>query len=171
MLGWTLLFSSPFLQDLCIWAVEKNITTRKMVNTFVPSEKCTNGQTLTFLWRASGLPEPTIKNLFTDSIPASFQKAAVWAYEKDLVSGAVFGAFTPCTRAVTVTYLWKAAGSSESSENVSFADVSANTEYAQAAAWAVENGVTSGTGNGQFSPDAACIRGQIVTFLHRAMEK
>lgn len=72
---------------------------------------------------------------------------------------------------MTVTYLWKAAGSPESSENASFADVPANAEYAQAVAWAVENGMTSGTGNGQFSPDTTCTRGQIVTFLHRAMEK
>ena len=162
--------SSPFV-DAINWAVEKNITTGKTANTFAPGEKCTNGQILIFLWRASGSPEPTIDNPFTDSIPASFQKAAVWAYEKGLVSGVVFGASTPCTRAVTVTYLWKAADSPESSENASCADVPANAEYAQAVAWAVENGVTSGTGNGQFSPDATCTRGQIVTFLHRDMEK
>lgn len=160
---------SPFA-DAINWAVEQGITTGKTDTTFAPSEKCTNGQILTFLWRASGSPEPTINNPFTDSIPASFQKAAIWAYEKDLVSGTVFGSSTPCTRALTVEYLWKAAGSPATSGNASFTDVSANADYAQAVAWAVENGVTSGTGNGQFSPADTCTRGQIVTFLYRAFK-
>ena len=162
--------TSPFATAIN-WAVEQGITTGLTNTTFGPGEKCTNGQILTLLWRASGSPEPTIDNPFTDSISASFQKAAVWAYEKGLVSGTVFGASTPCTRAMTVEYLWKAAGSPATAENASFSDVPANAGYAQAVAWAVENGVTSGTGNGQFSPDNTCTRGQIVTFLYRATGK
>lgn len=159
--------SSPFV-DAINWAVSKNITTGKTDTTFAPGEECTNGQILTFLWRASGSPEPTIANPFTDSIPASFQKAAVWAYEKGLVSGAVFGASTPCTRAVTVEYLWKAAGSPAVSGNASFTDVPADADYAQAVAWAVSEGITGGTSANTFSPSNVCTRGQIVTFLYRA---
>lgn len=70
---------------------------------------------------------------------------------------------------MTVEYLWKAAESLATSERASFTDVPANVNYAQAVAWAVEKGITSGTGKNTFSPDSTCTRGQIVTFLHRAM--
>ena len=70
---------------------------------------------------------------------------------------------------MTVEYLWKAAGSPAVSSKTSFTDVPTNADYAQAVTWAVENGITSGTGGGNFSPAATCTRGQIVTFLYRAM--
>ena len=50
----------------------------------------------------------------------------------------------------------------------SFTDVAEDAYYAKAVAWAVENGITGGTGNGKFSPDATCTRAQAVTFLYRA---
>jgi len=70
---------------------------------------------------------------------------------------------------MTVEYLWKAAGSSAAAKQASFNDVPASVVYAQAVAWAVEQGITSGTDGGKFSPAATCTRGQIVTFLHLAM--
>lgn len=73
-----------------------------------------------------------------------------------------------CTRAQAVTFLWRAAGSPAPKSMNSFADVPADAYYAKAVAWAVENGITSGTGGGKFSPDATCTRAQIVTFLYRA---
>ena len=77
-----------------------------------------------------------------------------------------------CTRSMAMTFMWKAAGSPEVKTEKSFTDVAADAEYIQAVAWAVEKGVTAGTGDGTtFSPDASCTRGQIVTFLHRAAEK
>ncbi|MCI8478054.1 MAG: hypothetical protein HFE97_06860, partial [Oscillospiraceae bacterium] len=94
-----------------------------------------------------------------------------WAYEKGMVSGGTFGGNIPCTRSMAVTYMWKAAGSPTPSAKVSFTDISAGTDYASAVAWAVEKGVTSGTSSTTFSPDSICTRGQIVTFLHRAMGK
>ena len=81
-----------------------------------------------------------------------------------------FSAEANCTRAMVVTYLWKLAGSPKTGTS-NFSDVSANADYAQAVAWAVEQGITSGTGNGQFSPASTCTRGQIVTFLYRAFAK
>lgn len=159
--------SSPFV-DAINWAVEKNITTGKTDTTFAPGEECTNGQILTFLWRANGSPEPTIENPFIDSVPASFQKAAVWAYEKGLISGEIFGASVPCTRAMVMTYLWKLMGSPNVG-SANFSDVSASSSYAQAVAWAVANGITAGTTFTTFSPDNTCTRGQIVTFLYRLL--
>lgn len=149
------------------WAVENGVTTGKTPTTFAPNENCTNGQILTFLWRANGSPEPTIDNPFTDSIPASFQKAAVWAHEKGLVSGGVFGSDTPCTRSMVVTYLWQLAGKPTVSGSASFPDVASGAEYAQAVMWAVENSITTGKTDGTFAPGEVCTRGQIVTFLYR----
>ena len=74
-----------------------------------------------------------------------------------------------CTRAQIVTFLWRAAGSPEPKSTVSFADVPADSYYAKAVAWAVENGITLGTGDGTFSPNATCTRAQSVTFLYRAL--
>ena len=149
------------------WAVGKEITTGTGNNKFSPDQDCTNAQILTFIWRAYGKPEPTIDNPFTNSIPDGYKKAAVWAYEKGMVSGTTFDTDKPCTRAMAMTYLWQAAGSPTASA-ASFTDVPADAAYAPAVAWAVEQKITTGTGNGTtFSPDDVCSRGQIVTFLHR----
>lgn len=160
--------TSPFASAIS-WAVQKEITNGTGDGTtFSPGVTCTRAHILTFLWRSQGSPEPTIENPFTDSIPAAFQKAAIWAYEKGLVSGAEFGASTPCTRESSVTYMWKLAGSPKAKAS-SFKDVSSDAAYAQAIDWAVEQGVTNGTGDGTtFSPSTTCTRGQIVTFLFRA---
>ena len=112
------------------------------------------------------------ENPFTDVKTTDyFYKAALWAAEKGLVSGSTFDANTDCTRAMTMAYMWKAAGSPTPAGTANFTDVPANADYTQAVAWAVENNITSGTGGGNFSPAATCTRGQIVTFLHRAMGK
>ena len=149
------------------WAVENKITNGTDSNHFSPNATCTTAQILTFLWRAAGSPEPGIPNPFTDVKSSDyFYKAAVWAAEKGLVSGSKFNGSTPCTRSATVTYLWKLSGSPIGGTNT-FHDVSSSAPYSQAVAWAVDKGVTSGTGNNKFSPDETCTRGQIVTFLYR----
>ena len=74
----------------------------------------------------------------------------------------------PCTRAMAVTFLWKAAGSPKVESKTKFNDVAEDAEYAAAVAWAVDKGVTKGTGEAAFSPNDTCTRGQIVTFLYRA---
>lgn len=153
------------------WAVEKKITAGTSATTFSPNQNCTTAQILTFLWRANGSPKPTKSNPFTDVKSGDYYaEAAAWAYEKGMVSGSTFGGNAPCTRSMAVTYMWKAAGSPNAKAS-SFTDVPANADYAQAVAWAVEQDITSGTGNGQFSPNSTCTRGQIVTFLYRAFAK
>lgn len=149
------------------WAVEKGITTGKTSTTFAPNENCSKGQILTFLWRANGSRESILSNPFTDSIPASFQKAAIWAYDWDLEDGGIFGSDTPCTRSMVVTYLWQLAGKPTASGSASFPDVASGAEYAQAVAWAVERGITTGKTDGTFAPNEVCTRGQIVTFIYR----
>ena len=100
-----------------------------------------------------------------------FYDAVTWAKDNNITGGVgddLFGADRSCTRAQIVTFLWRAAGSPEPKGAVNMTDVPADAYYAKAVAWAIENGVTSGTGAGQFSPDATCTRAQGVTFLYRA---
>ena len=110
---------------------------------------------------------------FTDvSTDAYYYEAVKWAAKKGITGGTGDGTFNPngaCTRAHIVTFLWRAAGSPEPKSTVSFADVPAGSYYAKAVAWAVENGITLGTGDGTFSPNATCTRAQSVTFLYRAL--
>lgn len=166
--GFTDVAANAYYAAPVTWALEKGITTGTSTTTFSPGQSCTNAQILTFLWRAYGQPEPTIGNPYTNSIPDAYVKAAVWAYEKGMVSGTTFDVDKPCTRAMAVTYMWQAAGSPMPFASAdSFTDVSADASYALAVAWALEKGITTGTSATTFSPDEICNRGQIVTFLHR----
>ena len=122
--------------------------------------------------KATFMDDNTMLNLFVD-VKASdyFYDAVLWAAEKGVTSGTDalhFSPNAPCTRAQIVTFLWRAAGSPAPKNMSSFADVPADAFYAKAVAWAVENGITGGTGDGKFSPDATCTRAQAVTFLYRA---
>ena len=106
------------------------------------------------------------------STDAYYYEAVKWAAKKGITGGTGDGTFNPngsCTRAHIVTFLWRAVGSPEPKSTVSFADVPADSYYAKAVAWAVENGITLGTGDGTFSPNATCTRAQSVTFLYRAL--
>ena len=120
----------------------------------------------------SSFAEEAPEQIFADvPVDAYYYEAVKWAAEKGITGGIGNGLFAPdlnCTRAQIVTFLWRAAGSPEPKSTVSFADVSADSYYAKAVAWAVENGITGGTGNGLFSPDAACTRAQSAAFLYRA---
>lgn len=166
--GFNDVFETDYCADAVLWAVEKGITGGSTSTTFSPGAACTRSHILTFLWRSQGKPEPSIQNPFSDvSANDYYYKAALWANEKGLVSGSTFGGDTPCTRAATMTYLWKLAGSPAASP-AAFTDVPADADYAQAVAWAVTEGITGGTSASTFSPLNVCTRGQIVTFLYRA---
>ena len=102
---------------------------------------------------------------------AYYAEAVNWAVAKKITEGIgnkLFGSNDPCTRAQIVAFLWRAAGSPGPKTMSGFSDVPADSYYAKAVAWAVENGITGGTGDGKFSPDATCTRAQAVTFLYRA---
>ena len=161
--------ADAYYSDAVEWAVDQGITSGTTDSTFSPDKTCTTAEIITFLWRASGSPAASGGNPFSD-VPAGayYEQAALWAHENGLVSGSVFQGDTPCTRAATVTYLWKLAGQPAAGAS-GFTDVPDGSDYAQAVAWAVQEGVTSGTGDSTFSPDTTCTRGQIVTFLHRDM--
>ena len=161
---------SEYYYEPVMWAVKQEVTAGTTATTFSPNQTCTNAQILTFVWRANGCPEPSISNPFTNlDTNQYYAKAAIWAYENKMISGNTFDANKPCTRAMTVEYFWKQAGSPSTALYDKFTDVKSNASYAQAVAWAVNNGVTAGTSDTTFSPSQTCTRGQIVTFLYRAI--
>ena len=151
------------------WAVEKGITDGTSDSTFSPEQTCSNAHILTFLWRAYNKPEAAAAGLTDVAADDYFYGAANWAKSLGMISGAEMSPDAPCTRASTVMFMWKAAGSPSVSTQTKFTDVAADADYAMAVAWAVENGVTDGTSDTTFSPNDTCTRGQIVTFLYRAL--
>ena len=162
-----------YYEEAIDWAVEKGITNGVSSNMFAPNDPCTRAQIVTFLWRAAGSPAPKSMSSFTD-VPADafYAKAVAWAVENGITSGTGEGKFSPnatCTRAQAVTFLYRASGSPAVSGSAEFSDVATNAYYADAVAWAAKKGITTGIGGGLFGSDNDCTRGQIVTFLWRAM--
>lgn len=163
---------SAYFYEPVLWAVENGITSGTSATKFSPYEGCTRGQVVTFLWRAAGCPEPESSyNPFSD-VPSNayYHDAVLWAAEEGITTGTSRTRFEPnatVTRAQTVTFLWRWAGSPESGSAGSFRDVPYRAYYADAVAWAVEYGITNGTAPGLFSPAQTCTRAQIVTFLYR----
>lgn len=155
------------------WASENGVTGGIGENLFGANLPCTRAQIVTFLWRAAGSPEPKGMSGFVDvSADAYYAKAVAWAVEEGIVSGTSATTFNPdavCTRAQSVAFLYRAFGE-KVNKAAGFSDVSADAYYADAVAWAVENGVASGIGGGLFAPDQDCARGQIVAFLYRAYQ-
>ena len=162
-----------YYEEAIDWAVEKGVTNGVSSNMFAPNDPCTRAQIVTFLWRAAGSPAPKSMSSFTD-VPADafYAKAVAWAVENGITSGTGEGKFSPnstCTRAQAVTFLYRASGSPAVSGKAEFSDVSTTAFYADAVAWAAKKGITTGIGGGLFGSDNDCTRGQIVTFLWRAM--
>ena len=114
---------------------------------------------------------------FQDVKPGAYYYDAVdWAVNHDpqITNGTGNGLFSPdntCKRCEVVTFLWRAFGAEKMTGQNPFADVKATDYFHDAVLWAVEKGVTTGTGNGLFSPNQACTREQVATFLWRASGK
>ena len=165
--------AGDYFYDAVKWAAEKGITSGTDATHFSPNAACTRAQIVTFLWRAAGSPEPKAMSSFADvSTDAYYAKAVAWAVENGITTGTGDGKFSPdatCTRAQSVTFLFRAIGKLVDSK-AEFSDVLTDSYYANAVAWAVENGVTNGIGDGLFGPDNSCTRAQIVTFLFRAYQ-
>lgn len=165
--------SGAYYYDAVRWAVEQGIASGVTGTVFAPGRGCTWAQFVTFLWRANGSPEPSVKeNPFIDVKSDSYYKAVLWAVEQGITSGVTETAFAPdrvCTRAQATVLLWRAEGSPAASGTHDFRDVAEGAYYADAVAWAVESGVTQGTTSTTFEPGTTCTRAQIMTFLHRAM--
>ena len=158
--------SKDFIDTRAHWAKDAIdfVSARGLVNgisdtIYAPNNSTTRAQLWTILARQNDA------DLTGGSI--WYEKAQNWAKDKGVSDGANPNA--AINRAQMVTMLWRAMGQPAAASGASFADVPADSYYAQAVAWAIENGITAGVGNGKFDPDAACTRGQIATFLYRYM--
>ena len=160
-----------------LWAYYHNpqVTVGTDPSHFSPDATCTRAQVVTFLWRSMGTPD--VMNPLNPFIDVKedryFYKAVLWALEADVTKGTSADRFSPdqgCSRAQVVTFLWRTKGSPEPKTTVNpFKDVKEDRYFYKAVLWALENGITVGTSPDRFSPDATCTRGQIATFLYRAM--
>ncbi len=162
--------ASAYYAQPVMWAAENGITTGTSATKFSPNAGCTRAQFVTFLWRAMGSPAPkSEKNPFSDVQPdAYYYDAVLWAVEKGVTTGTSAAKFSPnanLTRGQTVTFLWRMEG--QPSGEAHCYDVPANAYYADAVAWAAQNGITTGTSATTFSPGQTCTRAQTVTFLYR----
>ncbi len=162
-----------YYYDAVRWAVDNAVTAGTSETTFSPEDTCTRGQVVTFLWRAAGSPEPASStNPFTDVTTEDyFQKAVLWAVEKNITNGmteTTFEPASPCTRGQVVTFLhrFEEKPASEIATNP-FTDVASDAYYYNAVMWAVERNITKGMTETTFEPDLSCTRAQIVTFLYR----
>ena len=165
--------ASNYYYEAVKWAQEKGITGGIGNGLFGSNQPCTRGQIVTFLWRAAGSPVVNYAMNMTDVAEDAYYGEAVrWALSEGITTGTGDGKFSPdatCTRAQSVTFLFRAIGKLVDSK-AEFSDVLTDSYYANAVAWAVENGVTNGIGDGLFGPDNSCTRAQIVTFLFRAYQ-
>ena len=166
--------TSAYYYEAVKWAQEKGITGGVGNGLFGPNQPCTRAQIVTFLWRAAGSPAPKDMSNFAD-VPADafYAKAVAWAVENGITSGTSDGKFSPdatCTRAQSVTFLYRASGAPAVSGSAAFSDVVADAYYASAVKWAEKSGITGGIGGGLFGSDNNCTRAQIVTFLFRAYQ-
>ena len=156
------------------WALANGVTGGMNATDFKPNATCTRGQIMTFLWKINGSPEPdTGNNPFTDvSSDRFFYKPILWAYQSGLTTGTTATTFSPeqpCSRGQVVQFLWGCQKNKET-RGVTFTDVKNTAYYYHAVKWAFHNGITSGTSNTTFSPNNACTRGQIITFLYQCRD-
>ena len=166
--------TGSYYEDAVDWAVENGITAGTDATHFSPDGICTRAQAVTFLWRTAGSPASKTSAMpFTDvPVGSYYYDAVLWAVEKGITKGTSETTFSPnlnCNRAQIVTFLWRSEKSPAAGTVNPFADVKTDAYYADAVLWAVKEGVTKGTSETTFSPDADCTRAQIVTFIWRAL--
>ena len=171
--------AGSYCYDAVLWAAERGITLGTDAEHFSPSAPCTRAQIVTFLWRAAGSPAPKATAMpFTDVRADSvYAKAILWAVERGITLGTTETTFSPdapCTRAQAVMFLFRYAAPEAVTpqELVSgYADAASVPGYALPAMnWALAAGILRSDGQ-KLMPGDTCTRGQIVTFLHRALAK
>ena len=163
-----------YFYDPVLWALENEITKGVDPTHFAPNADTSRAQLVTFLWRASGSPEPeTTVCPFTDVVPGTYYyKAVLWGYENGIVKGlseTTFGPDKTVLRCQAVTFLARMAGVLDEAKGYrhNFVDVDPAAYYNNAVAWAASNDITKGVDETHFAPDDECLRGQIVTLLYR----
>ena len=161
------------------WYEPTNVLTAKGVvkgyanqTEFRPANECTRAQMVTFLYRLQGEPRTKSSECKFPDVKSSdyFYKPVIWATEKGITTG-TDGKFNPqnvCTRAQTVTFLWRMAGKPDpKSTKNPFPDVKSTDYFYKATIWASEKKILAGMSDGTFNPQGKCLRRQMVTFLYK----
>ena len=140
---------------------------------FKPANDCTRAQMVTFLWRLAGEPNPKATTTKFKDVKKSayYFKPVIWAVEQGITTGVSKTKFNPsgvCTRAQTVTFLWRMANKPEpTTKENKFKDVKKKDYFYKATLWASEKGILAGYKDGTFKPQGKCLRRQMVTFLYK----
>ena len=169
---------ADYYYEPVLWAYyhDPQITTGVDKTHFAPNNNCTRGQIVAFLWRACGCPEVKTRNNPFKDVKSSdyYYKAVLWAVENGITHGVDQTHFAPnntCTRAESVTFMWRYEGKPEvKSTKNPFTDLQLSDYYGKAVLWAVGKNITNGVDKTHFAPYNTCTRGQIVTFLYRDMK-
>ena len=157
-----------------VWALLNDIAAPISATRFVPKASCTRADMVSFLWAASGRPEPEPQEMPFKDVPASapYYKAVLWALQQHITSGTSAATFSPaafCSRAHALTFLWRAAGSpTPDGRNETFDDVPSSKYYFSTVAWALQQNITSGTSAHTFSPQRTITRAEALAFLYYA---
>ncbi|MFZ1310803.1 MAG: S-layer homology domain-containing protein, partial [Candidatus Microthrix parvicella] len=161
---------SAWYRNSVLWLVQRAITSGTGPGKYSPNAPVTRGQMAMFLWNVSGQPAATYSHGFSDVSPDSYYNDAVsWLVENDITSGTSWDTFSPnnkVSRAQMATFLWKLVGGVYPGFIHDFYDVYEGAYYDQAVAWLVRDGITAGTGPGQFSPNQNVTRAQMAAFLN-----
>lgn len=167
---------TDYYYDAVAWATCQNLEDGFLGHDFGAGKACTRMDIVRYLWTLMGKPQPQNidDDFFEDisSLPSNRDNywAVNWALEKGITDGTSKTKFSPddtVTRAQAVTFLYRLVGMPSIAGSAGFDDVPAGDWFADAAVWAVKEGITQGTGNNTFTPDRACTRAEILTFLFR----
>jgi len=162
-----------YFRDAVEWALKNGITGGTSSTTFSPDMTCTRAQTVTFLWRAAGCPEPRItRNSFGDVTENDyFYKAVLWASERGITSGTsdtTFSPYIPCSEAEIITFLWRAKNRPDAAGKSVVASNLGEHYYTDAVAWADTHGLFNAART-DFDPKKESPRAHIVVYLYRSI--
>ncbi len=160
------------------WAEKKGILEGMYADRLNPDEACTRGEAMTFIWRASGSPEPSADflNPFPD-VPSDMycHDAVLWAAEQRITHGDDYGAFWPngpITRGQAITFLYRAVGSPDVDwdKDLPFWDVTGSDYFEAPVRWAIDEKITTGISDNVFLPHDPCTKAQMLTFVYRCFK-
>jgi len=163
--------SGAYYETAVAWLVQEGITTGTTATTYSPDDPVTRGQMAAFLWRYDGEPATVGSGPFTDVLFGAYYFSAVlWLVQQGITTGTTATTYSPddpVTRGQMAAFLWRYAGEPAQFGSVPFTDVPSGAYYADAVAWLVGQGITTGTTATTYSPDDPVTRGQMAAFLWR----
>ncbi len=169
--GFTDVPAGSFFEDAVDWAAAEGVTDGVTATSFGPDLVMPRSQAITISWRVAGSPTGSAASGFTDVPAGAFYEEAVnWAKANSVtggVSATLFGPDVTTSRAMFVTFLWRAFGSPTGNAASGFTDVPVGAFYEEAVNWAKAKGITTGVSATLFAPASAVTRAQAVTMQYR----